>query len=225
MKIKFFALTLLVALIAFGCKNSNKTDENQNVETMDNKELQETKESALAFNPDSVVAEPIFDIVTTMGTIRIKLYEDTPKHRDNFVKLASERFFDGILFHRIIPNFMIQAGDPNTKDPNADPQTFGTGDPGYKIPAEILPNHRHKKGALAAARQGGKANPERKSSGSQFYLVQDEQGCSHLDGEYTIFGETISGLDIIDAIAAVPTGARDIPTTPVKIIRVDLVKE
>ena len=120
---------------------------------------------------------------------------------------------------------MIQAGDPNTKDPNADPQTFGTGDPGYKIPAEILPNHRHKKGALAAARQGGKANPERKSSGSQFYLVQDEQGCSHLDGEYTIFGETISGLDIIDAIAAVPTGARDIPTTPVKILRVDLVKE
>lgn len=184
-----------------------------------------TPEPALAFNPDSVAAEPVFDIVTNYGTIRIKLFEDTPKHRDNFVKLASKRFYDGILFHRVINGFMIQAGDPTTKNPDADRNRFGYNDAGYKIPAEILPAHKHIKGALCAAREGDRANPEKKSSGSQFYLVQDPNNCAQLDGDYTVFGKTISGLEVIDKIAAVKTGARDLPVNPVKIQSIKLVEE
>ena len=118
-------------------------------------------------------AEPVFDIVTSEGTIRVKLYEDTPKHRDNFAKLALEGFYDGILFHRVIPGFMIQVGDPLTKDA-ANKQRFGTGGPGYQIPAEFVAEYNHKKGALAAARQGDEVNPEKRSSGSQFYIVTGE---------------------------------------------------
>jgi cyclophilin family peptidyl-prolyl cis-trans isomerase len=116
---------------------------------------------------------------------------------------------------------MIQVGDPLTKDPNADPAKFGTGGPGYTIPAEILPQFKHKKGALAAARKGDKANPNRESSGSQFYFVESETGCSHLDGQYTIFGETIEGFDVIDAIAATPvTAPKNAPVEPISIISV-----
>lgn len=165
--------------------------------------------------------EPIFDIVTSMGVIKIKLYSQTPKHRENFAKLAFEGFYDGILFHRVINGFMIQAGDPLTKDAaNAD--RFGTGGPGYTVPAEFIPEYRHKKGALAAARRGDAANPMKESSGSQFYLVQDEYACSQLDGDYTVFGETIEGIDVIDKIAAVETGLRDRPVQEVKIISVKL---
>ena len=165
--------------------------------------------------------EPIFDIITSMGVIKIKLYSQTPKHRENFAKLAFEGFYDGILFHRVINGFMIQAGDPLTKDAaNAD--RFGTGGPGYTVPAEFIPEYRHKKGALAAARRGDAANPMKESSGSQFYLVQDEYACSQLDGDYTVFGETIEGIDIIDKIAAVETGLRDRPVQDVKIITIKL---
>ncbi len=166
--------------------------------------------------------EPVFDIITTLGTIRVKLYSDTPKHRDNFAKLAFEGFYDGILFHRVIPGFMIQTGDPLSKDP-ANKDQFGTGGPGYNIPAEMLPTHHHIKGALAAARRGDRANPLKESSGSQFYIVHDPTNCVHLDGEYSIFGETVDGIDVIDKIASVQTDYRDCPLTPVKIIKINQV--
>lgn len=163
--------------------------------------------------------EPVFDIVTSLGTIKVRLFADTPKHRENFAKLAFEGYYDGLQFHRIIKNFMIQGGDPLTKDPNRVAE-YGTGGPGYQIEAEIRPDHHHKKGALAAARKGDIANPMKESSGSQFYIVQSEEGCRHLDGEYTIFGETIDGFKVIDDIAAVQTNPRGLPDNPIRIIAI-----
>jgi cyclophilin family peptidyl-prolyl cis-trans isomerase len=164
-------------------------------------------------------AEPVFDIITSMGVIKVKLYADTPKHRENFAKLALEKYYDGTLFHRVISGFMIQGGDPLTKDA-ANKARFGTGGPNYTVPAEFVPAHTHIKGALAAARRGDAVNPYKESSGSQFYLVQ---GDAHfLDGEYTVFGETIQGLDVIDKIAAVQTDARDCPVQDVKIVTIKL---
>ncbi len=165
--------------------------------------------------------EPVFDIITSMGVIKVKLYADTPKHRENFAKLALEKYYDGTLFHRVIDGFMIQGGDPLTKDAANKPR-FGTGGPDYTIPAEFVPAHNHKKGALAAARRGDAVNPYKESSGSQFYLVQDEGACSQLDGDYTVFGEAIQGLDVIDKIAAVQTDNRDCPLQDVKIVTVKL---
>ena len=166
-------------------------------------------------------AEPVFDIITSMGVIKIKLYEGTPKHRENFAKLALEKYYDGMLFHRVINGFMIQGGDPLTKDA-ANKARFGTGGPDYTVPAEFVPEYRHKKGAIAAARRGDAVNPYKESSGSQFYLVQDERNCAALDGDYTVFGETIEGLDVIDKIASVQTDGRDCPLQDVKIITIKL---
>ena len=146
------------------------------------------------------IEEPEFDIITTHGTMRVRLYEKTPQHKDNFVKLVSEKYYDGIRFHRVIEGFMIQTGDPYSRD-TAQINKWGTGGPAYTVPAEF----HHKKGALAAARKGDLANPKKASSGSQFYIVHDEEGCSHLDGQYTIFGEVIDGLDVIDRIATTAT--------------------
>lgn len=168
--------------------------------------------------------EPEFDIITNLGTIRIKLYSKTPKHRDNFIKLVSEHYYDSILFHRVIEGFMIQTGDPYTKDPSK-AALYGQGGPDYTIPAEFVNEYWHKKGALAAARKGDIANPKKSSSGSQFYLVQDENNCLHLDGQYTIFGETIEGLDIIDKIAGVKTDIYDRPVNPVRIITIKPVEQ
>lgn len=165
--------------------------------------------------------EPVFDIVTNLGTIKVKLYKNTPLHRANFEKLALTGFYDGLLFHRVIKNFMIQGGDPLTKDA-ANEAKFGTGGPDYTIPAEFVPEYTHKKGALAAARRGDAANPLKESSGSQFYLVQDAGQCAQLDGAYTVFGETVEGLEVIDKIASVGTNNRDLPLSPVKIISVTL---
>lgn len=169
-------------------------------------------------------AEPVFDIITSMGVIKVKLYSDTPRHRENFAKLALEKYYDGTLFHRVINAFMIQGGDPLSKDP-ANKAKFGTGGPDYTVPAEFVPEHTHKKGALAAARRGDAANPLKESSGSQFYIVQDAAACAALDGDYTVFGETVEGFDVIDAIAAVQTDARDCPLQDVKIITVKLDEE
>ena len=163
--------------------------------------------------------EPVFDIVTNLGTIKVKLYKKTPKHRDNFAKLALAGFYDGILFHRVIDGFMIQTGDPLTKD-LANKARFGTGGPGYTVPAEFVKEYKHKKGALAAARRGDAANPMKESSGSQFYIVQDPVSCAQLDGEYTVFGETLSGFDVIDKIAKVSRDARDCPVSDVKILKI-----
>ena len=165
--------------------------------------------------------EPVFDIITSMGVIKVKLYAKTPLHRENFEKLALNKYYDGVLFHRVIRGFMIQGGDPLSKDP-ANKAKFGTGGPDYTVPAEFVPEYKHKKGALAAARRGDAVNPYKESSGSQFYLVQDAAGCAQLDGDYTVFGETIEGLDVIDKIAAVQTDNRDCPVQDVKIITIKL---
>lgn len=217
MKTRLISLLFVATLLVAGCKSGTKEVPQVKPEA----EAAKVEEPVLAFNPDSLAEEPIFNIVTSKGTIKIKLYKETPLHRDNFVKLASKNFFDNILFHRVIKDFMIQVGDPLTKDPKANPAQYGTGGPGYTIPAEILPQFKHKKGALAAARKGDKSNPNRESSGSQFYFVESETGCSHLDGQYTIFGETIDGFDVIDAIAAVPvTAPKNAPVEPIRIISV-----
>lgn len=238
------------------------------------------------------------EIETTMGTFTVMLYGDTPRHRDNFLKLVREGYYDGTLFHRVINEFMVQAGDPDSRDAKPG-QQLGAGGPDYKIDAEIVyPKHFHKRGALAAARQGDQVNPARQSSGSQFYVVTgkklaegeiaqmeqymqqslrqqifnrkvqehrteiiqlqqaadragldalqqrlvaetdaeaaaaparltDEQrnvyttegGTPHLDGQYTVFGEVVSGMDVIDRIEKVPTGAQDRPREDVRIIK------
>ena len=168
--------------------------------------------------------EPMLKIKTTDGTMTVKLYADTPLHRDNFVKLAKKGFYNGVLFHRIIKGFMIQGGDPLTKD-TTKVAMYGTGGPGYTIPAEIVPSHSHKKGALAAARRGDQANPAKESSGSQFYIVQDAEGCKHLDGEYTIFGEVVDGLSVVDKIASERTDFRDRPLNKVEIISITPVEK
>ena len=210
----------LMAMIA-GCGNNpkggNATETEAEVQADSLVQAQKTMKTMekIAAMPE----EPVFDIVTSLGTIKVRLYADTPKHRENFAKLAFEGFFDGLQFHRIIKNFMIQGGDPLTKDPNRVAE-YGTGGPGYQIEAEIRPDHHHKKGALAAARKGDIANPMKESSGSQFYIVQSEEGCRHLDGEYTIFGETIDGFDVIDKIAAVQTNPRGLPDNPIFIFQV-----
>lgn len=165
--------------------------------------------------------EPVFEIITNLGTIKVKLYANTPLHRENFAKLALTGFYNGLLFHRVINGFMIQGGDPLSKEADKRDQ-WGTGGPSYTVPAEIMPENLHKKGALAAARRGDAANPMRESSGSQFYLVQDAANCAQLDGAYTVYGETIAGLDVIDAIARVETDQRDRPLSDVKIITVKL---
>lgn len=168
--------------------------------------------------------EPVFVIETSLGTIKVQLYKKTPKHRANFEKLALTGYYDGLLFHRVINGFMIQGGDPNTRDPEL-ASKYGQGGPGYTVPAEFVPEYKHSKGALAAARRGDAANPMKESSGSQFYLVQDERACAQLDGEYTVYGQTVEGLDVIDKIAAVATNSRDLPLEPVKIISVKLAPE
>ncbi|GAB4425744.1 MAG: hypothetical protein OHK0039_43510 [Bacteroidia bacterium] len=161
--------------------------------------------------------DDIVVISTDYGDMYIVLYHDTPKHRENFLKLAAEGYYDGTGFHRIIKDFMIQGGDPNSKAGGNDSQT-GMGGPGYTLPAEILPRYGHVKGALAAARQGDQVNPKRESSGSQFYIVHDPKNCRHLDGSYTIFGQVIKGLDVVDKIAVLPvSSATNKPNAPVRI--------
>lgn len=183
------------------------------------KQNKEKEEKTMAFDASTLSEEPVLDIKTDLGTIKVKLYKQTPQHRDNFVKLASEGYYDGLLFHRVINGFMIQTGDPLTKDPSQAAK-YGTGGPGYAIPAEIVPGLTHKKGALAAARRGDAANPMKESSGSQFYIVQDPNTCAQLDGQYTVFGETLSGFDVIDKIAAVQTDGRDKPVKDIHIISI-----
>lgn len=217
MKTKIFNLLIIISMVLFSCKGNKQEKEGTDSTKQEDSTVMTT--TNLAFNPSDLPEEPLFDIETTAGTIRIKLYKETPLHRDNFVKLASERYYDGILFHRIIKGFMIQAGDPYTKDPAA-ADKYGTGGPGYTVPAEILPQFKHKKGALAAARRGGPSNPQKESSGSQFYIVEDAGTCAQLDGDYTVYGETVDGFGVIDIIAATPTGPRDRPATDVKIISV-----
>ncbi|MEG1555768.1 MAG: peptidylprolyl isomerase [Bacteroidales bacterium] len=189
---------------------------------------------------------------TSMGDITIALYNETPKHKENFIKLVNEHYYDGVLFHRIIQNFMIQTGDPDSKNAKSS-QMLGNGGPDYTIPAEFVSTRYHKRGAVAAARQGDHVNPTKASSGSQFYIVDgktfstDEMnriinqmgktysqeqvntytsigGAPHLDGDYTVFGEVINGMDIVDKIAAQPKDRRDRPITDIKILGAKIIE-
>lgn len=184
----------------------------------------------------------ICTIETEFGIMKVRLFDSTPKHRDNFIKLVKEGYYNDLLFHRVINGFMIQGGDPESRNASPD-QPLGTGGPGYTIPAEIAAPHF--KGMLAAARLGDAANPARESSGSQFFIVQGEMqtdetldqmqqmknftynpaqrekykkvgGAPMLDAEYTVFGEVVSGLEVIDKIANVQTNEMNRPLQDVK---------
>ncbi len=150
-------------------------------------------------------------IETKFGKIVIEFYEkDAPKTSANFIKLANDGFYNGTTFHRVIPNFMIQGGDPLSKDANARGR-HGTGGPGYTTEAEI--KRDHKRGTVATARTGDQVNPERRSSGSQFFI--NVKNNDSLNGGYTVFGEVIAGMDVADKIVAVPRDGRDNPDEPV----------
>jgi len=163
------------------------------------------------FKKDFVVT-----ITTDLGNIDLILYDQTPNHKANFLKLVDEGFYDSTAFHRVINNFMIQGGDPNSK-PGGDDSKIGRGGPGYTLEAEIVDSLKHVKGSLAAARLGDAVNPEKRSSGSQFYIVHASNGTPHLDGAYTVFGEVIAGVDIVDKIAQSPIDGQNRPKNPIYI--------
>lgn len=279
MKQNFWILLIILACSAVACKSGQKKDGNMEKET-------------------------VLKIETSMGDIKVKLYNETPKHRDNFIKLAKDGTYNGTLFHRVIKDFMVQAGDPESKNAPKG-KMLGSGDVGYTVPAEfVYPKYFHKKSALSAARQGDEVNPKKESSGCQFYIVtgkvfndstllnmeqqknqnkvteafnalaqkhmkeiykmrkandqdglyalQDtlfiqaeaeaakqpdfhftpEQikayttvgGTPHLDGEYTVFGEVVEGMDIVDKIQQVKTDRSDRPEEDVKIINVSVIE-
>ena len=190
-------------------------------------------------------------ITTDSGVMIIRLYDKTPLHRDNFIKLANDHFFDSLLFHRVIQDFMIQGGDPQSK--YAQPgQMLGSGDVGYTIPAEFDTSFIHKRGALSAARMGDQVNPAKASSGCQFYVVQGKKwtdadlnnmemqqgrkystaqrnmyktigGTPFLDTGYTVFGEVEKGLEVIDKIASVPKAPGDRPLGDVR-MKIEVIK-
>lgn len=209
---------------------------------------------AVASDVRAQEAETIVLIDTDMGKIKVKLFNDTPQHRDNFIKNVNEKLYDGLLFHRVIKQFMIQAGDVNSKDAPMD-KHLGDGDLDYTIPAEIIyPKYFHKAGMLCAARTGDDVNPERASSATQFYIVTGkfftemeldkmekeknitltpeqkqaymlEGGAPHLDGKYTIFGEVISGMKTVMKIQMVETNEDDRPLKNIKIKSMKIVKK
>lgn len=198
-------------------------------------------------------------IETTEGDITLKLYNQTPLHRDNFIKLVKSQFYDGVLFHRVIDQFMIQGGDPNSKEDASD-KPIGEGDVGYSLGAEFrTPHIYHKRGALAAAREGDNVNPEKTSSGCQFYIVVGKQftdedldimedskitkhghandstykfskeartnyttigGTPHLDGNYTVFGEVLTGMDVVEKISKARTNRADRPREDIRIVKI-----
>ena len=203
--------------------------------------------SLLAHSQDRVKVK----ISTKYGDMVAELYDETPIHRDNFIKLVKEGFYDGTLFHRVIPGFMIQGGDPVSKDDTPNTR-IGNGGPGYTLPAEFNSQFFHKKGALAAARMGDAVNPKKESSGSQFYIVEGQVydnntidlfakrmgvelslaqkkayttvgGTPHLDANYTVFGELVEGLEIISKISNVTRDKNNLPKDKV-IMNISIVK-
>ena len=151
---------------------------------------------SLGFFSSCTEKEDVVTIHTEFGDIILILYNETPQHKKNFIELAKGGYYDGTTFHRVMDGFMIQGGDPNSKD--EDITNDGMGGPGFTVKAEFNPLLIHTKGALAAARQPDHVNPEKASSGSQFYIVEGDNGAHQLDGEYTVFGKTISGLDVVE---------------------------
>ncbi|MDG2449852.1 MAG: peptidylprolyl isomerase [Saprospiraceae bacterium] len=201
----------------------------------DGKKSKTIKKEIIIDAPDKCLVE----IETPYGALLVELFDETPKHRDNFFKLAEEGFYNELLFHRVINGFMVQGGDPNSKGAPTN-AGLGTGGPGYTVDSEIKENIIHVKGALAAARTPDQINPERKSSGSQFYIVHGrptspqllesiemrsgftysdyeksiyngKDGTPFLDRQYTIFGQVLEGMEVIDKIAAVQTNPQDRP--------------
>lgn len=202
---------------------------------------------------------PQVEFQTTHGAFTVALNPDTPQHTENFLRLVESGFYEGVLFHRVIRDFMVQAGDPDSKTALPD-QLLGDGGLPYTLPLELdLPYAYHFRGALAAAREGDDVNPERRSSSTQFYIVwgktfspvelakvrarvyeatgrddiitpdmaltyQSEGGAPHLDGQYTVFGKVVKGLDVIGAIQKVPTGAANRPVEDVRILKAQIVK-
>lgn len=195
----------------------------------------------------------LVEINTTAGRMVVELYNETPVHRDNFLKLVREHYYDSTLFHRVIEGFMIQGGDPDSRQAGDRTKPLGNGGPDYTLPAEFRPELFHRKGALAAARAGDAINPEKRSSGSQFYIVQGrswlpsdllrmeerinagkpdsldlhytaaqkdvywkEGGSPHLDGNYTVFGQLVEGMDVLDRIAEQPTDGNDRPLADIR---------
>ena len=237
-------IILLSTLLMLACQPSSKADA-----TTVGSDNQEQKNPTKKKKPAQMTKVLL---KTSMGDIVIALYDETPLHKENFIKLVNDKYYDGVLFHRIIQNFMIQTGDPESK--TAKPgQMLGNGGPGYTIPAEFVPGLYHKRGAVAAARMGDNVNPRKESSGSQFYIVDgrvfstndlnrviqmtgktysQEQikdytsigGAPHLDGDYTVFGEVVSGMDIVDKIAAQQKDGRDRPLEDIKIISAEIMK-
>ena len=237
-------IILLSALLMLACQPSSKADA-----TTTGNDNQEQKNPTKKKKPAQMTKVLL---KTSMGDIVIALYDETPLHKENFIKLVNDKYYDGVLFHRIIQNFMIQTGDPESK--TAKPgQMLGNGGPGYTIPAEFVPGLYHKRGAVAAARMGDNVNPKKESSGSQFYIVDGRVfntneinrviqmtgktysmdqikdytsigGAPHLDGDYTVFGEVVSGMEIVDKIAAQQKDGRDRPLEDIKIISAEIMK-
>ncbi len=163
---------------------------------------------------EDITLENVIEIKTDFGDIYMWLYDETPLHKSNFLALADSGYFNGTTFHRVINNFVIQGGDPNTKD--NDPNNDGSGGPGYTIEAEIDSSLLvHSYGAVGAARLRDSENPERKSSGSQFYIVENPGGTHFLDGDYTVFGFIVSGMDVVEMIADQPTSGTDKPLSDI----------
>lgn len=292
----FISLACAAGLISCSAKASEQTNEQNSINQDSDSTMTTENEQGNPAGPDKKVI-----ISTTEGDIEVVLYGDTPKHQANFIKLAKEGYYDGTLFHRVINEFMVQAGDPESKTARPG-QQLGSGGPGYQIDAEfVYPKHFHKYGALSAARIGDQINPERKSSGSQFYIVTgkkysdaelqqienhlkggaiqkrfyelaaahqaeimkmrqegDENGLQkmqeefiaqaeaeagpgltdaqkeayktiggtpHLDGQYTVFGEVVKGMDVVEKIQKVETDSYDRPKNDIKITGMKVVEE
>jgi len=235
-------IILLSALLMLACSQASQAD--TATTGSDNQEQKNPTKKKKPAQMTKVLLK------TSMGDIVIALYDETPLHKENFIKLVNDKYYDGVLFHRIIQNFMIQTGDPESK--TAKPgQMLGNGGPGYTIPAEFVPGLYHKRGAVAAARMGDNVNPKKESSGSQFYIVDGRVfstndlnrviqmtgktysmdqikdytsigGAPHLDGDYTVFGEVVSGMEIVDKIAAQQKDGRDRPIEDIKIISAEI---
>ena len=181
-----------------------------------------------AKGPRKSKKDEVVTITTSLGDIRLVLFAQTPLHKTNFLKLAASGFYNGTTFHRVIPGFMIQGGNPNTRNVQpTEPTNEGQGPDNEKtIPAEIRPELIHRRGAVAAARTPDFVNPERRSSASQFYIVQNPQGTPHLNGQYTVFGQVISGQEVVDKIAQQPTEDANRPVTDLRMtVKVEKVKK
>jgi cyclophilin family peptidyl-prolyl cis-trans isomerase len=230
MNLTFFKTMMLSALalsiFVFGCGDKKTTDtdmkkqdnttqtqtQTQNTQTTQTTPKTDTMQTKTDTSKTDTKSSNTVIIKTSMGDIEIELFEkDAPQHVANFKKLVNSKFYNGTTFHRVIKGFMIQGGDPNSKD--GDKSNDGQGGPGYTIPAEI--KAKHEKGSLAAARLGDQVNPKKESSGSQFYIVTGN--ASHLDGEYTVFGKVVKGFDICTKIENTPVGPGDNPVEKVEI--------